>query len=111
MADTVYKEYTLDLKPGDKLFVYTDGIPEASNSDGKMFGLERLAEALNKEGGSGGSAASAASAAGSSTASAAVSTAEIIRNVRVSVGNFVQDAEQFDDLTMLCFEYHGPQGK
>lgn len=108
MADTVYKEYTLDLKPGDKLFVYTDGIPEASNSDGKMFGLDRLAEALNKEGGSGGSGASGA---GASTASAAGSTAEIIRNVRVSVGNFVQDAEQFDDLTMLCFEYHGPQGK
>ena len=89
MAETVYKEYTIDLKPGDKLFVYTDGIPEASDKDDKMYGLDRLTSALNE--------------------APDASVSEIIRNVRVSVGNFVQDAEQFDDLTMLCFEYHGKQ--
>ena len=87
MIDTVYNEYEIGLKPGDKLFLYTDGIPEASNSEGKMYGLDRLITALNQD--SDGSAK------------------EIVDNVRSSVAGFVKDAEQFDDLTMLCFEYNG----
>ena len=85
MAGVPYKDYEIQLNPGDKLFVYTDGVPEATTADNQMFGLDRLIEALNND--------------------AAVSPEQILKNVREAVNDFVQDAEQFDDLTMLCFEY------
>ncbi len=84
-----YHEYQLELQPGFKLFLYTDGIPEASDSDNRMFGLDRLIEALNID------------PDGEPDA--------IIGNVAEAVTGFVKDAEQFDDLTMLCFEYKGKQ--
>ena len=84
-----YKEYELTLSPGDKLFVYTDGVPEAGDANNDMFGTERMLEALNRE----------------STAS----PEHILRNVRAAVDGFVKDAEQFDDLTMLCLEYRGKE--
>lgn len=85
MDGTKYKEYTLELKRGDKLFVYTDGVPEATDADNKMFGTDRMIDALNtvKD----------------------TSAKEILAGVRSEVSAFVQDAEQFDDLTMLCLEY------
>ena len=80
-----YSEYTLRLERGDRLFVYTDGVPEAMTASREFFGTERMTEALN-------------SAAGSSPK-------EILAAVRQAVDSFVGDAEQFDDLTMLCLEY------
>ena len=83
-----YKEYELLLEPGAKLFQYTDGIPEAADAAGTMFGTERMLDALNK---------------------ASDQTPErILRNVRAAVNDFVKEAEAFDDLTMLCIEYTGP---
>ena len=82
-----YREYELQLEPGAKLFLYTDGVPEATNADNELFGTERMLKALN-------------------TASD-VSPQEILKNVRSAVDGFVQEAEQFDDLTMLCLEYKG----
>ena len=82
-----YTEYTLQMEPGSKLFVYTDGVPEATNSDEKMFGIERTVESLNK--------------AKDESANA------ILENVVRDVHEFVGDAEQFDDLTMMCIEYFG----
>ncbi len=87
MEGMVYREYTLQLSPGDKLFLYTDGVPEATDRNDKLFGTERMLEALN----------SAPDA----------SPKEILQNVRKAVDHFVQDMEQFDDLTMLCVEYKG----
>ena len=81
-----YKEYELQLEPGDKLFVYTDGVPEATNSDEQLFGTERMLAALND---------------------AADGPEQVLRNVRRAVDAFVGGAEQFDDLTMMCLEYHG----
>ena len=46
MIDTIYTEYELSLKPGDKIFLYTDGITEASDTNGRMFGTDRLIDAL-----------------------------------------------------------------
>ena len=76
-----------ELHPGDRVFVYTDGVPEATAADGEMFGKERLEAALNTcpDG----------------------SPEEILRTVKDAVDAFVGDAEQFDDLTMLCLEYRG----
>ncbi len=89
MEDMVYKEYELRLKPGDKLFLYTDGVPEATDASDAMFGLDRMLTALNE-------APDAAPRA-------------ILENVRRAVDQFVKDAEQFDDLTMLCLEYNGSE--
>ena len=44
-----YREYTLPLKPGSKLFIYTDGVPEATAAGNVMFGMDRMLEALNKD--------------------------------------------------------------
>ncbi|MBR0302233.1 MAG: SpoIIE family protein phosphatase [Clostridia bacterium] len=82
-----YKEYEIMLKPGAKLFLYTDGVPEAANAEEELFGAERLLEALNND--------------------RSASPAQILKNVRSHVDAFVKQAEQFDDLTMLCLEYEG----
>ena len=89
MPGIKYKEYELQLAPGTKIFLYTDGVPEATAADGNMFGTERMLAALNRE--------------------PHAAPEQILRNVRVSVDDFVKDAEQFDDLTMLCIEYKGKQ--
>ena len=85
-----YKEYVLQMSPGDKLFVYTDGVPEATAAGGEMFGVERMVVTLNS--------------------CANGSPDDIIRKVRSDVDAFVGDAEQFDDMTMMCLEYKGPVG-
>ena len=84
-----YKEYELQLKPGSRLFLYTDGIPEATDANKAMFGTDRMLEVLN-------------------TVQDA-STVDTLKAVRNAVDNFVMDAEQFDDLTMLSFEYRGKE--
>ena len=87
MEGVRYKDYELQLAPGDKLFVYTDGVPEATNADGALFGIERMLAALNED--------------------AAAAPEQLLHHVRSAVDGFVKDAEQFDDLTMLCLEYRG----
>ena len=82
-----YKEYELFLEPGAKLFFYTDGVPEATDAAGKMFGTERMLQALNSE--------------------SAATPEQLIRQVHGAVDAFVKQAEQFDDVTMLCVEYSG----
>ena len=82
-----YKEYELQLNPGDKLFLYTDGVPEATDANKDLFGTERMIEALNRGKDS--------------------SPEQVLQCVRQAVDGFVKDAEQFDDLTMLCLEYKG----
>ena len=86
-----YKEYELTLTPGSKLFLYTDGVPEATDGDNTMFGTDRMLLALNEE------------------ASAPPHT--ILNHMRQAVDRFVREAEQFDDLTMLCLEYRGGTGE
>lgn len=88
ISDLTYKEYEMQLKPGSKIFVYTDGVTEATAEDGTMFGIDRMLDALNTD--------------------PEASPEGVLDNVRKAVDGFVQDAEQFDDLTMLCFEYNGP---
>ena len=84
MEGVRYKEYELQLEPGSKLFVYTDGVAEATSAEKELFGTERMIEALN--------------------ADPDAAPEELLKNVRASVDGFVKEAEQFDDLTMLCVE-------
>ena len=82
-----YKEYELQLEKGDKLFLYTDGVPEATDSQEALFGTDRMLDALNTRPDG--------------------NPQELLSAVRAGVDDFVQEAEQFDDLTMLCVEYRG----
>ena len=84
MPDIAYTDHEIRLGKGDKLFIYTDGVTEATNPDYKLFGIDRTLEALNRyrEG----------------------SPQEILEGVDVSIKEFVGDGKQFDDLTMLCIE-------
>ncbi|MBP3853706.1 MAG: serine/threonine-protein phosphatase, partial [Erysipelotrichaceae bacterium] len=89
MEGAKYKEYELQFKKGDKIFVYTDGVPEATNENHELFGTDRMIDALNRV--------------------PEADPKEILKNVRASVDAFVGTAEQFDDLTMLCLEYRGSE--
>jgi len=82
-----FKQHEFELHPGDSIFVYTDGVAEATNKDDELFGTERLKETLNSEQDS--------------------SPEKIIENVMNGIKNFVKDAEQFDDITMMCIRYNG----
>jgi len=84
-----FTEYEMMLKPGSRIFVYTDGVPEATNAGGELFGMERMIGALNID--------------------PKADPKELLQNVKRSVDEFVKDAEQFDDLTMLCLDYRGPE--
>ncbi|MBP5730044.1 MAG: SpoIIE family protein phosphatase [Clostridia bacterium] len=87
MDNMKYKEYELTLEPGAKLFLYTDGVPEATNAEDELFGTGRMLAALNTD--------------------TAAPPEEVLKDMRAAVDDFVKDAEQFDDLTMLCLEYRG----
>ena len=87
MEDVKYRSYELQLQPGSKLFVYTDGIAEATNIRNELFGTERLVEVLQ--------------------AHSDAAPTEILHEVDAAVGRFVGEAPQFDDMTMLCIEYRG----
>jgi sigma-B regulation protein RsbU (phosphoserine phosphatase) len=82
-----YTNHEITLKKGDSIFVYTDGVAEATSENQELFGTERMINALN--------------------ADPDATPEQLLKNVRTAVDDFVKDAEQFDDLTMLCLEYRG----
>ena len=87
MEDLRYREGSLQLMPGDRIFLYTDGVTEATDGAGRLYGSERLHRVLN-----------ANLDAGPET---------LLPTVKADVDQFVGDAPQFDDITMLCLAYHG----
>ena len=87
IPDLKYNDYEMTLSPGGSLFVYTDGVPESTNENNEQFGLDRTLVSLN---------------------STKDKTAQgILESVQKSVNDFIGDAPQFDDLTMLCINYLG----
>ena len=86
-----YRETEMVLQPGAKLFLYTDGVPEAESQSETQYGYDRFLKALNsrKDG----------------------TPQQLLAAVEESVAAFVQDYIQFDDLTMLCVHYTGTQKK
>ena len=85
--DVRYKEYDIQLKPGSRLFLYTDGLTEATSVNNEMFGIERVAEELGKD--------------------PAAKPRKLLEDMKLAVDRFVGEQEQFDDLTMLCLSYYG----
>lgn len=79
-----FKEYQITLEKGGTLFLYTDGVPEATNSDKELFGTDRMIEVMNKHKDCG--------------------PTELLKKIKAEVDGFVGEAEQFDDLTMLCIK-------
>ena len=90
MDGVPYREQTLQLMPGDLLFLYTDGVTEATNASEELFGNNRLREALSKCFGSGEAAVRA-----------------VCGTVKEAVGAFAGDTPQADDITLLCLYYAG----
>lgn len=75
----------MTLEPGDKLFQYTDGVTEAIDSANQLYGMERLSDVLNKVKDD--------------------TPVAVLDAVKTDIDEFVGDAPQFDDITMLCLEY------
>lgn len=113
MEGVQYREYEIRLEPGDEIFVYTDGVPEATNSANELYGTDRMLRALNGTGGAAGAATGVAAGAATGdsvgAASGDVSPKELLAAVRKDVDEFVHGAPQFDDLTMLCLRYYGQE--
>ena len=82
-----YKEYEVLLKPGSEVFLYTDGVTEATSEKNEQFGTKRLLESLNS--------------------GLAPELKGVLERVNDAVDVFVGDAPQFDDITMLCLYYAG----
>ena len=84
MEGARYREYELELHAGDRLVVYTDGVPEATNGANTLYGTDRMISALNgaRDG----------------------SCRQMLEALHRDVDSFVDGADQFDDITMLCIE-------
>ncbi len=80
-----YQCGSMQLSPGDRLFQYTDGVTEATDKDGKLYGMCRLGEVLGQN--------------------ASLPPTELLVKIKEDIDTFVGDAPQFDDITMLCLEY------
>ena len=85
------EEHEFVMNPGDSIFVYTDGVPDAVNPKNDQFGTGRLLEALNTV--------------------KSDDPKEMIDTVSGAISGFVKEAPPFDDITMLAFTYYGPEKK
>ena len=85
MEGTRYKMGTMTLQPGDRLFLYTDGVTEATSGASELYGSERLEAVLN--------------------ANADAAPGALLPAVKADIDNFVGDAPQFDDITMLGLQF------
>ena len=88
MKDVPFRQHEFHLNPGDSFFVYTDGVPEATDRNSELYGTGRMLEALNRD--------------------ADAEPEEVLANLTADINRFVDGAEQFDDITMLGFRYRGP---
>ena len=80
-----YSSEQLKLKHGARIFLYTDGVTEAQNTSEELFGEERLLESLQRNG--------------------HLPLQQMLEAVRADIDTFAGEAEQFDDITMLAFEF------
>ncbi len=79
-----YDEYSITLNKGDRIFIYTDGVTEATDSNNQLFGDQRLLDTMKK--------------------TEHLTVLQTLTKVREAIDDFVGNAEQFDDITMLTLE-------
>lgn len=89
MEGIPFKQHEFELEPGDSIYVYTDGVAEATNTENELYGTDRMLDVLNR--------------------SDPENLEETLEAIRTDIDDFVGDAEQFDDITMLLFNYYGPR--
>ena len=89
MEGVRYRAGELTLYPGDRLFLYTDGVPEATNTENKLYGEDRLLTFMNQN--------------------ARVAATAFLPALKANIDEFVGEAPQFDDITMLMFDYKPKQ--
>ncbi len=82
-----FRQNEFDLNPGDNLYIYTDGVAEATNSHEELYGTDRMIDALNQTIG--------------------MDAKNILLTMKKSVDDFTGEAPQFDDITMLSLRYFG----
>lgn len=87
MEDMKFTTGEFYLEPGDKVFQYTDGVTEATNINNELYGMDRLKKILDT--------------------CCDKNMEELLSAVKKDIDSFVGDAPQFDDITMLGFEYKG----
>lgn len=85
LDDTCYTQAELTMAPGDRLFLYTDGVTEATNEAMELYGEEQLSNYLNEH--------------------IAVSAEDMLHGLKDDINIFAGNAEQFDDITMLILDY------
>ena len=90
MEGVCYRVGELTLSPGDRLFLYTDGVPEATNVENKLYGEDRLLTFMNQ--------------------SASMEATKLLPALKANIDKFVGEAPQFDDITMLMFDYKPKKG-
>ena len=90
MEGVRYRVGEITLNPGDRLFLYTDGVPEATNTDNKLYGEDRLLSFMNQN--------------------ASMEATKLLPALKANIDEFVGEAPQFDDITMLMFDYKPNEG-
>ena len=90
MEGVRYRVGELTLSPGDRLFLYTDGVTEATNADNKLYGEDRLLAFMNQN--------------------SSAEAVNLLPALKANIDEFVGEAPQFDDITMLLFDYKPEQG-
>ncbi len=90
MSGLKFREHEFEIHPGDSLFVYTDGVPEATREDHEMYGTDRMLEVLNRQ--------------------ENVSCEQLLASVKEDIDSFVEGADQFDDITMMTVSWRGEIG-
>ena len=90
VAEADYRETAVRLEEGDTLVFYTDGVVEAMNGEGEIYGFERLAASLAAAGGS--------------------AAEECMTKLMEDVSDFTGGVEQHDDITVMVVKVGGPQG-
>ena len=88
MENARYQEYELEIGVGDTLFVYTDGVAEATNGSNDLYGTDRMLAALNRN--------------------QDLGPEGLLHEVKADIDRFVGAAPQFDDITMLSLQRKGP---
>ena len=91
LPDFEYKSDSMQLKPSDRLFFFTDGVSESQNTESELFGEERILATVEKNGGK--------------------KLTDMLSQIRKDIDSFAGEAPQFDDITMLVFEYRGEKTK
>ena len=85
-----YRSTELNLCPGDRIFLYTDGVTEATNAKNELYGENRLLEFMNMN--------------------SAMEAKEFLPALKTNIDEFVGESPQFDDITMLMFDYKPKKG-